>query len=85
MTPFPRRVSWKTDGAALAPAPQLNFHSTVPVLASYALNQPLPSPVNTRPPAVAVAPPIIGSSVLTVQAIFPVFKSIALTLPYSPE
>src|SRR5207247_3685946 len=45
-----------TDGAALTPAPHWNCHSTLPVLASYALNQPLPSPVKTRPPAVAVAP-----------------------------
>src|SRR3989475_6437675 len=43
-----------TLGAALTPAPQKNCHSTLPVLASYALNQPLPSPVKTRPPAVAV-------------------------------
>src|SRR2546430_347026 len=77
--------SSNTDGAALAPEPQLNFHRTAPVLASYALNQPFPSPVNTSPPAVAVAPPIMGCSVFTDHAIFPVLRSIALTLPYSPE
>src|SRR5437016_4248572 len=69
-----------TDGAALTPAPHWNCHSTLPVLASYALNQPLPSPVKTRPPAVAVAPPIMGCSVFTCHTFFPVARSIAVTL-----
>ena len=68
-------------GGAFAPAPHWNDHKTLPVLASYALNRPLPSPAKTRSPAVALMPPIIGWSVFACQAIFPVLMSTAVTLP----
>src|ERR1051325_968349 len=72
----------KTEGAAFTPAPHWNCHSTVVVFASYPLTRPFPSPVNTRPPAVAVTPPIIGCSVFTCQAILPVARFTAETLPH---
>src|SRR4029077_15056832 len=70
---------YETAGA-LTPAPQLYFHSSLPVLASKALNQPFASPLNTRS-LVASTPPINGCGVLTVQATLPVSRLTATSRP----
>ena len=44
--------TYRKTGGALTPAPVWNCQSTLPLAVSYALNQPLASPVKTRPPAV---------------------------------
>src|SRR5947208_3517080 len=67
---------------ALTPAPQLYFHSSLPFLASNALNQPLASPLNTRSPAVASTPPISGCGVFTPQATLPVSRLTATSRPH---
>src|ERR1700687_5153545 len=67
---------------ALTPAPQLNFHSSLPVLESNALNHPLASPLNMRPPAVASTPPISGCGGLWLQATLPVLRLTATKLPH---
>ena len=43
---------------------------------------PLPSPLNTRSPAVASTPPISGCSVSTFQAILPVSTFTAASRPH---
>src|SRR5215471_15890107 len=48
---------YETAGA-LTPAPHWYSQSFLPVFASKARNRPLPSPLKTRPPAVASTPPI---------------------------
>jgi hypothetical protein len=50
-------------------------------LASKALKSPFISPANTRPPAVASAPPYIGRSDLYCHAIAPVSVLIAEKVP----
>src|SRR5437899_11550348 len=72
---------YETAGA-LTPAPQLCFHSSLPVLASYALNHPFASPCNTRSPAVARTPPIRGSGVFTFHVTFPVSRLTATSCPH---
>src|SRR2546427_8110424 len=67
---------------ALTPAPQLYFHSSLPLAASKALNQPLASPLKTRSPAVARTPPISGCGVLTLHATLPVSRLTATSLPH---
>src|ERR687897_634182 len=57
-------------------------HTCFPDLASNARNCRSLVPVNTSPPAVATAPPIIGSFTFFCQAIFPVFTSTAENRPY---
>src|SRR5262245_64581178 len=69
-------------GIALAPAPQLNVHSRLPVLLSSALKLPLPSPKKYNPPAVASPPPISGCSVSYFQATLPLSTSTAATRPH---
>src|SRR6266550_2005066 len=72
----------KLMAAELQPAPALNCQSILPVLESYALKLPLPSPVKVSPPAVASDPPIIGWGTLFCQAILPVLRSTAENSPY---
>src|SRR5437762_3058628 len=67
---------------ALTPAPALKRHSSLPLAASNALNQPLASPLNTRLPAVARTPPISGWSVLTPHATLPVSTLTATRRPH---
>src|SRR6266702_868721 len=66
---------------ALTPAPHWNSQSFLPVAESNARNRPLPSPLNTRPPAVASTPPMSGCSVLKSHAILPVSTFTADSLP----
>src|SRR3954468_16983849 len=67
---------------ALTPAPQLYFHSSLPVFESKALNHPFASPLKTRPPAVARTPPISGCGVLCFQATLPVSRFTATSCPH---
>src|SRR5690348_7700690 len=67
---------------ALTPEPQLNFHSSLPVFASNALNQPFASPLKTRFPAVASTPPMSGCGVLCFHAILPVSRFTATSCPH---
>ena len=60
----------------------LELHSFLPVFASSALNQPLPSPLKTRPPAVASTPPISGCSVSCFHATLPVSRLTADSRPH---
>src|SRR5262249_54982153 len=69
-------------GGEFTPAPHWNDHSFLPLAASYALKFPLPSPVNTRLPAVASAPPIKGCWVSAFQASLPVSRLTAASLPH---
>src|SRR5258708_8911281 len=79
-------------GGALTPAPAWYCHSTLPVAASSALKNPVPSPKNTRPPAVASAPPIRGCSVSYFHATLPASAltaesrphRLSLALPFNP-
>src|SRR5213592_8780 len=66
---------------AFTPAPQLYFHSSLPVAASNALNQPFASPLKTRFPAVASTPPISGCGVFAPQATLPVSRLTATRRP----
>src|SRR4051812_25364972 len=72
---------YETAGA-LTPAPALKRHSSLPLEASNALNQPLASPLKTRLPAVASTPPMSGWSVLTPQATLPVSTFTATRRPH---
>src|SRR5206468_12989511 len=67
---------------ALTAAPQLYFQSSLPVLASNALNRPLASPLKTTSPAVASTPPISGCGVLTPHATLPVSRLTATRRPH---
>src|SRR6478609_6567778 len=66
----------------LTPAPQLNFHSSLPVRASYALYQPFASPLNTMSPAVASTPPISGCGVLCFHMTLPLSRLTATSCPH---
>src|ERR1700722_15953456 len=68
-------------GGAFTPAPRLQRQTRSPDFALKASNQPLPSPMNTRFPAVARAPPINGCGALYCQAILPVSTSSATNGP----
>src|SRR5262249_21401532 len=67
---------------ALTPAPALYFHSSLPVLASNALNQPFASPLKTMSPAVASTPPISGCGVFAPHATLPVSILTATSRPH---
>src|SRR6266851_4752695 len=78
-----RPSSSYVTGGAFTPAPQLNCQSRAPVRVWKALKSPLPSPTNTRSPAVASTPPTSGCAVVTCQAIFPRARvSMALSVPH---
>src|SRR6185312_5057125 len=65
----------------IAPPADLR-HSTLPEFASYAVTWPSRSPVNTRPPAVAVIAATIGLGVWTFQRTVPSSALIAVTQPF---
>src|SRR5262249_13547307 len=71
------------EAGALAPAPVWNFHSSSPVLMSYATRFPSDSPWKRSPPAVlnSPLPPPIGYFVFFCHTILFVVGSIAVSVP----